>query len=198
MTSPSYVTKKQIAESLLKAGFSPQDLPTMIEIARRESGFNRLALNPDASTGDLSYGPFQINMLGAMGPERRKQFGIEKNEQLYDLDTSARAAKIVKDQQGFEAWSVYDPTDPAFTSVNLDDTTVKQAGDTYNITVEAKKEKARNPEKEFEQLMLGRLLSNSLNSTPSDYGFSKLLQSLTNQSKRDAARLMQSYDTFYP
>ncbi len=198
MTSPSYVTKKQIAESLLKAGFSPQDLPTMIEIARRESGFNRLALNPDASTGDLSYGPFQINMLGAMGPERRKQFGIEKNEQLYDLDTSARAAKIVKDQQGFEAWSVYDPTDPAFTKVNLDDTTVKQAGDTYNITVEAKKEKARNPEKEFEQLMLGRLLSNSLNSTPSDYGFSKLLQSLTNQSKRDAARLMQSYDTFYP
>tara|TARA_R100001509_G_C4790509_1_gene189594 strand:- start:8 stop:604 length:597 start_codon:yes stop_codon:yes gene_type:complete len=198
MTSPSYVTKKQIAESLLKAGFSPQDLPTMIEIARRESGFNRLALNPDASTGDLSYGPFQINMIGDMGPERRKLFGIEKNEQLYDLDTSARAAKIIKDQQGFGAWSVYDPTDPAFTNVNLDDTTVKQAGDTYNITVEAQKEKARNPEKEFEQLMLGRLLNNSLKSTPSDYGFGKLLQTLTNQSKRDAARLMQSYDTFYP
>jgi hypothetical protein len=170
----------------------------MIEIARRESGFNRLALNPNANTGDLSYGAFQINMLGDMGPERRKQFGIEKNEQLYDLDTNARAAKIIRDQQGFGAWSVYDPTDPAFTNVNLDDTTVKQAGDTYNITVEAKKEKARNPEKEFEQLMIGRLLGNSLKSTPSDYGFSKLLQSLTNQSKRDAARLMQSYDTFYP
>ncbi|HAI18726.1 MAG TPA: hypothetical protein DCM10_12235 [Xanthomarina gelatinilytica] len=198
MTSPSYVTKKQLAESLLKAGFSPQELPTMIEIARRESGLNRLALNPNANTGDLSYGAFQINMLGDMGPERRKQFGIEKNEQLYDLDTNTRAAKIIKDQQGFGAWSVYNPTDPAFTGVNLDDTTVKQTGDTYNITVEAKKEKARNPEKEFEQLMLGQLLNNSLKSTPPSHGFSKLLQTLTDQSKRDAARLMQSYDTFYP
>tara|TARA_R110002020_G_scaffold417673_2_gene626871 strand:- start:16358 stop:16954 length:597 start_codon:yes stop_codon:yes gene_type:complete len=198
MTSPFLVTKKQIAESLLKAGFSPQDLPTMIEIARRESGFNRLALNPDASTGDLSYGTFQINMLGDMGPERRKQFGIEKNEQLYDLDTSARAAKIIKDQQGFKAWSVYDPSDPAFTGLNLDDTTGKKTGDTYNITVEAKKETPKNPEKEFEQYMLGRLLNNSLKSSSSDYGFSQLLQELTNQSEKDAARLIQSYDTFYP
>ena len=30
MTSPSYVTKKQIAESLLKAGVSPQDPPTCL------------------------------------------------------------------------------------------------------------------------------------------------------------------------
>ena len=198
MTPPSYATKKQIAESLLKAGFSPQDLPTMIEIARRESGFNRLALNPDTSTGDLSYGPFQINMLGDMGPERRKQFGIEKNEQLYDLDTSARAAKIIKDQQGFGAWSVYDPTDPAFTGINLNDTAVKQAGDTYNITVEGKKETPKNPEKKFEQYMLGQFLNNSFKSASSDYGFGKLLQGLTNQSKKDAARLIQSYDTFYP
>ena len=78
MTSPSYVTKKQLAESLLKAGFSPQELPTMIEIARRESGFNRLALNPDASTGDLSYGTFQINMIGDMGPERRNNLELKK------------------------------------------------------------------------------------------------------------------------
>lgn len=198
MTSPSYVTKKQLAESLLKAGFSPQELPTMIEIARRESSFNRLALNPNANTGDLSYGVFQINMLGDMGPERRKQFKIKENEQLYDLDTNTRAAKIIRDQQGFGAWSVYDPTDPAFTGVNLDDTTVNQTGDTYNITVEAKKEKEKNPEKEFEQFMLGRLLNNSLKAIPSDYGFGQLLQTLTNQSKRDAARLMQSYDTFYP
>ena len=198
MTPPSYATKKQIAESLLKAGFSPQDLPTMIEIARRESGFNRLALNPDTSTGDLSYGTFQINMLGDMGPERRKQFGIEKNEQLYDLDTNAKAAKIIKDQQGFGAWSVYDPTDPAFTGINLNDTAVKQAGDTYNITVEGKKETPKNPEKKFEQYMLGQFLNNSFKSASSDYGFSKLLQELTNQSEKDAARLIQSYDTFYP
>lgn len=68
----------------------------------------------------------------------------------------------------------------------------------YYSIEQTKEEKAKNPEKEFEQLMLGRLLSSSLKSTPSDYGFSQLLQTLTNQSKRDAARLMQSYDTFYP
>jgi soluble lytic murein transglycosylase-like protein len=90
------------------AGFKGEDARTMAAIAMAESSGNPKAHNPNASTGDNSYGLFQINMLGGMGPERRKQFGIESNEQLFNPATNARAAKQVYDSgQGFGAWSVY-------------------------------------------------------------------------------------------
>ena len=69
------LSRKQLAKLLLQGGFTEQQVPAMLEIARRESSLNPLALNPNADTGDLSYGLFQINMLGGMGPERRKALG---------------------------------------------------------------------------------------------------------------------------
>ena len=46
-------------------------------------------------------------MLGPMGPERRKLFGIKSNEELYDPETNLKAAKKIYDMQGLNAWSVY-------------------------------------------------------------------------------------------
>ena len=89
------------------AGFKGEDARTMAAIAMAESSGNPKAHNPNASTGDNSYGLFQINMLGGMGPERRGQFGIESNEQLFNPATNVKAAKQVYDSQGFGAWSVY-------------------------------------------------------------------------------------------
>jgi len=89
------------------AGFKGEDARTMAAIAMAESSGNPKAHNPNASTGDNSYGLFQINMLGGMGPERRNQFGIESNEQLFNPSTNVKAAKQVYDSQGFGAWSVY-------------------------------------------------------------------------------------------
>jgi hypothetical protein len=46
-------------------------------------------------------------MLGNLGPERRKAFGIKDNNALFDPRTNARAARTVYGWQGFNAWSVY-------------------------------------------------------------------------------------------
>ena len=79
----------------------------MAAIGLAESGGNPRAHNPNASTGDNSYGLMQINMLGAMGPERRAAFGIQSNEELFDPLTNMKAAKKIFDSQGLGAWSVY-------------------------------------------------------------------------------------------
>lgn len=102
-----YVSKPQLAGYLRQAGFSEEMIPTMIGISTAESSLDTKAFNPNVNTGDQSYGLFQINMLGGMGPERREQFGIRSNEELFDPLTNAKAAKAIYDQQGLGAWSVY-------------------------------------------------------------------------------------------
>jgi hypothetical protein len=97
----------QIATLAQSTGFSGEEAVIMAAIAMAESSGRSSAHNPDASTGDNSYGLWQINMLGAMGPERRRQFGIARNEDLFDPATNAMAARKVFLSQGFGAWSVY-------------------------------------------------------------------------------------------
>jgi murein DD-endopeptidase MepM/ murein hydrolase activator NlpD len=58
----------------------------------KESGGNPQAHNPNAGTGDNSYGLFQINMLGNLGPARLKQFGLSSNDELLDPAVNARVA----------------------------------------------------------------------------------------------------------
>ena len=89
------------------AGFNDKDARIMAAIAMAESGGGSGKLNNNASTGDLSYGLWQINMLGGMGPSRRRQFGIGNNDQLFDPATNALAARQVYQSQGFGAWSVF-------------------------------------------------------------------------------------------
>lgn len=96
-----------IADALRKAGFTDGLAKTMWAIAMAESSGNPKAHNPDASTGDNSYGLWQINMLGDMGPERRKLFGISSNSALLDPYVNARAAMAIYRQQGLNAWSTY-------------------------------------------------------------------------------------------
>lgn len=101
------LSKAQITGLLRQEGFPEEVIPTMVGIAGGESGFDPLAHNPNASTGDNSYGLFQINMLGGMGPERRQLFGIQSNEELFDPVKNVKAAKAIYDRQGLGAWSVY-------------------------------------------------------------------------------------------
>jgi hypothetical protein len=90
-----------------EAGFSDTQAPIMASIAASESSGNPSAHNPNAQTGDNSFGLWQINMLGRMGPERRRMFGIQSDEELFDPKVNARAAKKIFDMQGFNAWSDY-------------------------------------------------------------------------------------------
>ena len=139
------LSKRKLAGLLLEGGFTEQQVPAMLEIAKRESSLNPLALNPNANTGDLSYGLFQINMLGGMGPERRKALGLKSNEELYDPVTNVRAAKYIYDMQGPGAWSVYDSKDPAFTNLNFNESTYdpNKQGNIYNISIEAPKKEPK-------------------------------------------------------
>lgn len=73
-----------------------------------ESGGNPNAHNTNKLTGDNSYGLWQINMLGAMGPERLKQFGISNNDQLFDPVINAKAMAILsKKGADFSPWSAF-------------------------------------------------------------------------------------------
>lgn len=98
---------EQLLSLAKQAGFKDEEVPIMAAIALAESSGDSSSLNNDPTTGDLSYGLWQINMIGNLGPERRKALGINSNEELFDPATNARAAKYIRDRQGFGAWSVY-------------------------------------------------------------------------------------------
>jgi hypothetical protein len=109
-TSSRNGSTKSVAELVRlakSAGFSDTEAPIMAAIAAAESSGNPRAHNPNTRTGDNSYGLWQINMLGRMGPERRRQFGIQSDEELFDPEVNAKAARKIFEQQGFKAWSVY-------------------------------------------------------------------------------------------
>lgn len=85
---------------LQDAGFSGEKLRTAWAIAMRESGGNPRAHNTNAGTGDNSYGLFQINMLGSLGPQRDAKFkqhveGYTGPDSLLDPVVNARAMKYM-------------------------------------------------------------------------------------------------------
>ena len=82
----------QLADLLKLVGFSGKSLRTAWAIVMRESRGHPLSHNGNASTGDDSYGLFQINMRGSLGAERREKFGISKDSDLLDPVTNAQAA----------------------------------------------------------------------------------------------------------
>lgn len=84
----------------------PRALASAIAIALAESGGNPRAHNPRPP--DDSYGLWQINMLGDLGPSRRAQLGIASNDALYDPATNARAMYVISGGgTNWRPWSTY-------------------------------------------------------------------------------------------
>jgi hypothetical protein len=121
------LSERQLAGYLRQAGFPEERIPLMVNIAKRESGLNPQAHNPNRATGDNSYGLFQINMIDNLGTARLKQFadiGVRSYEDLKDPWKNVQAAKRVLDSQGINAWTTAraaakDPA-PAFSSTEVD------------------------------------------------------------------------------
>lgn len=91
-----------------QAGLDDAKAKVAAAIALAESGGRSGNHNPNAFTGDNSYGLWQINMLGPLQAGRLKAFGIPNNEALYDPLTNAKAmAKISGNGSSFSAWSTY-------------------------------------------------------------------------------------------
>lgn len=99
------LSRAEIASHAKAAGFSGNDVNIAVAVALAESGGNPRAHN--STPPDNSYGLWQINMLGAMGPERRKRFGLTSNEQLFDPAINAKAARGIWQSQGWNGWTTY-------------------------------------------------------------------------------------------
>lgn len=91
------------------AGLSGDELIAAVALAGRESSFNPQAFNGNAGTGDKSYGLWQINMLGSLGPYRRRALGISRDEELFQPEVNARAMKMLFDDRStpFYHWGPY-------------------------------------------------------------------------------------------
>jgi hypothetical protein len=93
-SNDTYKHSEMLAASDLKdllwaVGFEGTALKTAWAVARVESNGRPLALNDDRSTGDKSYGIFQINMLGNLGVDRKEKFELVSNKELFDPVTNA-------------------------------------------------------------------------------------------------------------
>lgn len=91
------------------AGFSGDELVTIVSLAGRESNFRPEAYNGNLGTGDNSYGLWQINTLNGMWENMRGPLGLTSKDQLKDPMVNARAAKYLFDQSKtpFFAWGPY-------------------------------------------------------------------------------------------
>lgn len=107
---------EDVARFAYNAGFRGENLVKAVAIAYRESRWNAGSHNPNAATKDLSYGLMQINMLGALGPARLKQFGLSKNEELYDPAINMKAAFQMSGGKDFYAWGSYKGKDPMYST----------------------------------------------------------------------------------
>lgn len=92
---------------LVNKGLDREKAITMAAIMLAESGGRPDALNNNPRTGDLSYGLFQINMIGNLGPARRRQFGLSSNEDLKDPNKNIDAAINILGSSGLSAWGAY-------------------------------------------------------------------------------------------
>ena len=101
------VSTKDLIRLGLSQGLDPEKAIVMAAIALGESGGRPGAHNPNRSTGDNSFGLWQINMIDKLGPERARALGIKDYEQLKDPNVNARGMKMILASQGLNAWSVF-------------------------------------------------------------------------------------------
>jgi lysozyme-like protein len=99
------LSREEIATVARNAGFSGDDLNIAVAVALAESSGDPTRHN--ATPPDNSYGLWQINMLGAMGPARRTKYGLKSNDELYSPSTNARVAYAIFKESGWKPWTTY-------------------------------------------------------------------------------------------
>ena len=102
-SSSEMLTDQELKQLLETVGFEGTGLKKAWSIAKRESNGRPLAYNGNRKTGDSSYGLFQINMIGELGPERLNKFDLQSNKELFDPVTNAEITYYMTD--GGNDWS---------------------------------------------------------------------------------------------
>jgi endo-1,4-beta-mannosidase len=99
------LTAEELKAVLYSVGFRGTNLKEAWAIAMKESNGRPMAHNRNSSTGDNSYGLFQINMIGSLGPNRLDKFNLKSNSDLFDPVTSAEIAFFMSN--GGQDWSAW-------------------------------------------------------------------------------------------
>jgi len=96
---------EELKELLYSVGFRGESLKQAWAIAMKESTGRPKAHNKNPATGDNSYGLFQINMIGSLGPARLEKFNLESNKDLFDPVRNAEIAYFMSN--GGKNWSAW-------------------------------------------------------------------------------------------
>lgn len=99
-TTGGSVDPKTLYQELKAQGLDPIHAAALVAIAGRESGYNAAAHNGNASTGDNSYGLFQINLING----EHSQFSPEM---LTTPQGSVSAAASLVKSGGLQPWGGY-------------------------------------------------------------------------------------------
>ena len=99
------LTDLQLVELLKAVGFKGKGLRTAWAVAKAESNGQPIRFNGNTETGDHSFGLFQINMIGDLGPDRRDRFNIGYNAELLNPVINAKIAyKMTQGGVNWKAW----------------------------------------------------------------------------------------------
>lgn len=99
------LTDGELKELLYLVGFRGNDLKEAWAVAKKESNGQPIRFNGNTKTGDNSYGIFQINMIGMLGPDRRDKFDLVTNSDLLNPVINAQVAFHMSN--GGKDWSAW-------------------------------------------------------------------------------------------
>lgn len=98
----------ELYDIMRQAGASPREAAQMAAVAMGESSGHAAAHNPNRRTGDDSYGLWQINMLGKLGPERMRKYGLKSVNELANPLVNARIAlDLLRHGGGLGNWGAF-------------------------------------------------------------------------------------------
>ena len=101
-----HLSDYDLVKMLKAVGFTGNGLRTAWAVAKAESNGRPFAFNGNTRTGDSSYGVFQINMIGNLGPDRRDKFNLSTNAELFSPVKNAQIAfHMTKGGKDWSAWS---------------------------------------------------------------------------------------------
>ena len=104
---PGQFSEQDLIDVLKSVGFRGAALKEAWAVAMKESTGRPNAHNDNPNTGDNSYGLFQINMRGSMGPDRLQKYGLSSYEDLFDPYTNATVAyEMSKGGTNWGPWGI--------------------------------------------------------------------------------------------
>jgi hypothetical protein len=99
------MSPESLKDLLIEVGFEGEALRQAWGTVMKESTGRPMAHNKNSNTGDNSYGLFQINMIGSLGPARLDKYALESNEDLFNPYINATIAFQMSN--GGKDWSAW-------------------------------------------------------------------------------------------